>query len=300
MPSGVSGLRVRVLSRLRVGAFGFASLLLGLALLLVAVADSAFGDTFAIGYREDAPPFAARAETVELLPPGWGAAYDGFAVDICREVVDAVTKQTGAEFTEFPVNAGNRFKIESGNDPAFDMLCDTTSISRDRLKYCSFTFPYFVTSISFATAGDVPPISEVKGRKIGLVGGTTAEERLRTEWSNRFGETPTIMRFEDYTEAVAAVADGTLEVLFGDQVLLEKAAENASIPVNVSSDIISTEVYSFCINPEQPELLRIANRTLAELYSGRRIYDLLSRHFAGRGASRLLLMLYTFYAVPEN
>lgn len=280
---------------------------LGVALALVcatALPDpSRAQERLTIGFREDAPPFVSRVDESEInAADAPGAAYRGFTADICRSIITALAdgKDGGVEVSEYPVTAADRFEDAQGNQRAFDMLCDTTSITRERLDYCNFSFPYFVTGIAHASRKPDIALAETQQKSLGLVGGTTAVERLRSEWRLRFNASPHVEPFENYEAGMEALVSGKIEVLFGDQILLEQARETLDAQIFVSDEMLSTELYGLCINPERPDLLRVANATLAELYASGRIYTLVKNHFDGRGASRFLVMLYAFYAVPEN
>ncbi|MBY6006700.1 transporter substrate-binding domain-containing protein [Salipiger bermudensis] len=269
-------------------------------MVVSAAAAEQTGQGLKVGFREDAPPFVSlRAGPPPEGITGPGAEYDGFAATICRAVLDALEPGIG-DVETFPVNAGDRFTLEDGAPRDLDILCDTTSITRERLAFCSFSFPYFVTGISFASREFRSRIGSVEGKRIGLVGGTTAVERLNTEWQRRFGDQPEITQFEDYEQGIEAMTGERIDVLFGDQILLEQAIRDADAGFDVSDDIISTELYGLCINPDRPDLLRVTNDTLAELYGSGQIYSVLSEYFEGRGASRFLVTLYSLYAVPEN
>ena len=261
-------------------------------------------ETLRVGFREDAPPFSRVVEggTGQGSETGFQTRYEGFSVDICRELIDGyleVKPNTTIEFYGFTANT--RFRVEDGEDRQFDLLCDPTSITVERFQYCSFSFPYFVTGISYVTVGRERALDDLAKMKVGIVGRTTAEARLRHEWKQRFDSDPDLVRFDNYADGIQKLSHGDVEGLFGDQVLLERATRDVSRNLFVSDQVYSIELYGFCTNPHRdPVLLQSVNRTLSELYGSGEIYEILSRHFDGRGASRILANLYRVFSVPTE
>ena len=187
-------------------------------------------------------------------------------------------------------------------EPPYDILCDSTSMTRARLSSCAFSFPYFVTGITFATAKSDANV-ELKTlieAKVGLVGGTTAVNRLNAMWQNDFGSDPQATPFEDYATGLAAIETGEIKAVFGDQILLQGAVAEAEGAYTVAKDIYSVELYGVCINPARQNLLLTTNQTLGTLYSSNEIYAILGDHFGGRGASRILTNVYRMFALPEE
>jgi len=263
--------------------------LLPLALAFV-ISMPATAEGLKIGFREDAPPFSSLSE--DPSNESVGAPFTGLSVDLCRVIVTAMPGDVGLQ--EFGFVASDRF---TDTMPPFDLICDPTSITAERFTHCNFSFPYFVTGITFVTEGTPPPLADMAQATIGLVGGTTAEARLEAEWIKEFGTTPSMLDFETYADGIDALEAGRVSALFGDEILLRGATEDGS-DLMISGDVLSVELYAICVDPDRPDLLGQVNATLAELYGSGEIYGMLGRHFEGRGASRLLATLYSIYAVP--
>ena len=273
--------------------------------VLIGIAFGAQADetSLRVGFREDAPPFSAQTESGALTGGTVQAAYEGFSVDICHRILDRYLEgHPDLKVVVSGFTAPMRQEMMKAKKPPFDILCDSTSMTRARLSSCAFSFPYFVTGITFATAkSDVS--SELKTlveAKIGLVGGTTAVNRLNTIWQNDFGADPQAIVFENYAIGLAAIEAGDVEAVFGDQILLQEAVAEADEEYSVAKDIYSVELYGVCINPARQDLLLTANQTLGALYASNEIYEILGDHFGGRGASRILTNVYRMYALPEE
>lgn len=253
-----------------------------------------------LGLREDAPPFSSRVEGAPA-DAAFDAAYAGFSVSLCSRVVDTLKRRQPALAVEHVgITAMTRFPDGDNQGETWDLLCDPTSITQARLDWCAFSFPFFVTGIAYAARDPSATAESLGGQPVALVGETTADTGLKSDWESRYGSAPRFERVEDYKTAVAAMEAGKVAAVFGDQVLLQEALAEAKLDMEVSADVLSIELYGFCVAPDRPDVLAAVNATLAELYRSGEVYRLLSRDFDGRGATRLLSNLYTLYAVAEE
>ena len=113
-------------------------------------------------------------------------------VDVCSEVLDRLTDISeeienadghgvdfgGAEIVVVPVEANNRFsKLDDGS---IDILCGPNSITPKRLSRYIFTFPLFLSGISYATLRDFSETEyhEEPDEIVGMVKDTTALEGM--------------------------------------------------------------------------------------------------------------------------
>ena len=254
-----------------------------------------------LGMREDAPPFSALVEGADPATAAFDEAYSGFSVSLCSEVVQTLRahKKT-MQVEHVGVSAQTRFPSKERKAETWDLLCDSTSMTIARFDWCAFSFPFFVTGITYATRNPEAKTEDLAGQSAALVGATTADNGLRAEWERRHGTAPAFESFDDYETAVAAFAAGKVEAVFGDQVLLQEALTEAGVDVKLSSDMLSIELYGFCVAPGRHDVLAAVNATLARLYTNGEIYKILGRDFDGRGASRLLRSLYRLHAVAEE
>ncbi|WP_255011644.1 transporter substrate-binding domain-containing protein [Roseovarius sp. M141] len=298
LPTGIPDMRLGVLPDMRAHLCAVMSILIGLA--SGAQADET---TLRVGFREDAPPFSAQTESGALTGGTVQAAYEGFSVDICHRIVDSYLEgHPDLKVVVFGFTAPKREEMMEAREPTFDILCDSTSMTRARLSSCAFSFPYFVTGITYATAKSDTGVElkTLAEAKVGLVGGTTAVNRLNTMWQNDFGVDPQATLYEDYATGLAAIEAGEVKAVFGDQILLQGAVMENEEKFGVAKDIYSVELYGVCINPARQDLLLTTNQTLGSLYASNEIYAILGDHFGGRGASRILTNVYRMFALPEE
>lgn len=268
----------------------------------IAVSGAAAEPSLRFGMRADAPPFSERVPE-SPTDADFDAAYRGFSVLLCSRIANNLQDQMpDLRIDHVAVTAQTRFPSEQHAAEEWDLLCDPTSITQARLDWCSFSFPFFVTGIAYAVRDPALRTADLGGKPAALVGETTADSVLEADWQRRYGAPPEFRESEDYAEAVQALKSGVVEAVFGDQVLLQQALEDAGMAQDtaLSTDVLSIELYGLCVAPERPSLLAAVNATLAQLYRSGEIYDLLGASFDGRGANRLLSNLYRLYSVPEK
>lgn len=160
-----------------------AACFLGLGLCLGSAAASEA--TLVIGVRADAPPFSfyvdRYAQPPEELVDGLPSAnkFDGYVVRICdaalREAArDWIAASDGADlrFMTRVVDASERFDaLRAGK---IDILCDPTTILKERIDGLVASAPIYLSAITFAVP-DPFPISAPCAAILGFVGNTTAD-----------------------------------------------------------------------------------------------------------------------------
>ena len=126
-----------------------------------------------IAYREDAPPFSYKDKIGEPV---------GFMVDLCREVAKKLADQlrvVSLNVVYVPVTAADRF--EAIQQQKADLLCEPTSATLSRREIVDFSIPTFVDGASLMIRADGPhDLKAMAGKKIGVLGGTTTKESLRS------------------------------------------------------------------------------------------------------------------------
>jgi ABC-type amino acid transport substrate-binding protein len=178
--------------------------LLGIGLALGAHAQSADtlkkireGRTIHLGYRTDSPPFSFTAN-------GQPA---GYAVDLCRRVATAVEQAVavpGLAVKWVPLSAANRFdQVASG---AVDLECGNTSATLSRMERFDFSNLIFVDSGALLVLQDtaIGRLSDLGGKSVAVVAGTTTEQSLRSALKERLVEAK-IVSVKDEAEAMASL-----------------------------------------------------------------------------------------------
>ena len=159
------------------------------------------------------------------------------------------------------------FKVESVNFDAImpslvsgkaDFAAAGLTITEDRRQSVDFSIPYMKTGlvIIFRAAKPYLTLGDCRGARIGVQGGTTADE-LTVGTLKQQPE-----RFASYPEACAALKSGRCDLVLCDAILAKNCIVNE--PDLKLSDFVSSEEYAIAVRKGDAALLKLVNETIAE------------------------------------
>ena len=183
----------------------------------------------------------------------------GIDVEICRAVAQKLGREFSCETVDFDS------VIPAVISGKADLAAAGITITEDRKKNVDFSVPYVKTgivviykkSVGFAGA------EQLKGKKIGVQGGTTSE----TYVLNELKQEPE--RSRSPAESVAALKSGRVEFVIADIDPAKNCVKGE--PDLAISDFITSEEYAIAIKKGQPELLKTINETIAEVKADGRL-----------------------------
>jgi ABC-type amino acid transport substrate-binding protein len=249
--------------------------------------------TITIGYRTDAMPFS-YAE---------GGQIDGFSVDLCKRVVTSIERQIKVQLQVkwVPVTSQSRFDAVAKG--TVDMECGASTMTLSRMKQVDFSSVIFVetTNLLVKAAPGPRSISEMSGKTIAVVAGTTNERAINEQIKRRLLDTK-VAAFKTRDEAFAAFDQGKADAYASDRLLLVGAVAKAKDPKSLVliPEELSIEPYGIVL-PRGDSAFRLAvNTGLAQVYSSGAIIEIFRRWFEGVGTpSGVLLSAYALGAIPE-
>ena len=183
----------------------------------------------------------------------------GIDVEICRAIAQKLGREFSCETVDFDS------VIPAVISGKADLAAAGITITEDRKKNVDFSVPYVKTgivviykkSVGFAGA------EQLKGKKIGVQGGTTSE----TYVLNELKQEPE--RSRSPAESVAALKSGRVEFVIADIDPAKNCVKGE--PDLAISDFITSEEYAIAIKKGQPELLKAINETIAEIKADGRL-----------------------------
>lgn len=176
--------------------------------------------TVAIAYRSDASPFSFVDQSKEPT---------GYSIELCRRVVSMIAQQIGAEGVQIkwvPVTVQTRMEaIEKGQA---DMECGSTTVTLSRLKHVNFSSFTFVDGTGLLIKADSPArqLSDLSGKKIGVIPGTTNEKALN-DALKRTVINATVVPLKTREDGLAQLEGGQIDAFASDKVLLMALAPKA-------------------------------------------------------------------------
>jgi len=126
-----------------------------------------------IGHREASVPFSYINDEQKV---------EGYSVDLCMKVVDAVRQRLNKpdlKVTFTPINVTNRIPLVANG--TIDLECGTTSNFLARQEQVEFSPIYYVTGTQLLVkaASAVKDIEDLKGRRVAALQGSSNEAAVR-------------------------------------------------------------------------------------------------------------------------
>lgn len=249
----------------------------------------------AIAYRSDATPFSFVDESKQPL---------GFSIDLCRRVVAAIAQQIGVDGMQIqwvPVTTQDRMEaVEKGKA---DMECGSTTVTLSRSKRVNFSSYIFVdgTGLLVKTDSKAQRLSDLGGKKIGVVAGTSNEKALN-DALKRAVINATVVPVKTRDEGLAMFEAGQLDALASDRTLLLALAPKAKDPKAISllGEDLSFEPYAIVLPRNDDDFRLAVNAALAQIYRSGDIAGIFRRWFGALGQPGVMLnATYMLGAIPE-
>jgi glutamate/aspartate transport system substrate-binding protein len=284
-----------------VHAWGTTALRLAALLCVVVMSGAAFAQTHVpadsrlksiiakkvirLAYRADARPFSFVNDAKEPL---------GYTIDLCKQVTNSIARQFGLQELKIewvPVTVETRFSSVAGGKA--DLECGSSTVTLGRMKEVDFSIFVFVesTGLLVARASKLRALSEMGGKKIAVVTGTT-NARAVAEQVDRQKLDIALIPAKDRDEGVALLEAGQVDGFASDKLLLAGAQFKKPDAFVLLPDDLSIEQYAIVV-PRGDWALRLAvNTGLAQIFRSGRTVELFERWFFGARPGLLLEAVY--------
>jgi glutamate/aspartate transport system substrate-binding protein len=252
--------------------------------------------TVTIAYRADAMPFSFTDDKKEI---------GGFSIDLCKRVVALMERQLKSkgplQIKWHPVTVQNR--LEAVAKGQADMECGSSTVTLSRMKEVDFSSYIFVASTGLMTksAAGIRSLSDLSGKRIAVVGGTTNETAVNTQLKER-KVSATVVAFKSRDEAFAAFEQGKADAFASDKLLLIGAAEKVKDQkaLLILPDELSFEPYGIVLPRGDAEFRLAVNTALAHIYRSGEIMEIFGRWFGSFGdPGTFTKAMYILGAIPE-
>jgi ABC-type amino acid transport substrate-binding protein len=199
------------------------------------------------------------------------------------------------------VTVQSRFDVVAKGNA--DMECGASTITLGRMKQVDFSSVTFVesTGLMVKAASGVRSLSDLAGRKIVVIRGTTNERAVAAQLKRRQLNT-TVVQVSSGDEALAALESGKADAFASDRLLLVGAVPKAKDPRSLIllGEQLSIEPYGIVL-PRGDSALRLAvNTALAQVYASGEIDEIFRRWFGQFGPPPAIMdAAYLLGAFPE-
>jgi len=248
-----------------------------------------------VAYSRDSLPFSFS---------GPGSEPAGYTIDLCKRVIAQISRATGVPDLKITWVAGTTPErlqmIASGRA---DLDCANTTQTLGRLANVDFSSLIFLDAGGFLVRSDstINRASELAGKKIVVLQGTTTETRLRDVLRERLINA-TIVPINDAKVGVAMLEAGSADAYAGDKIKLVGLAVDAKNPEKLAllTEELSFEPYAIAL-PRNDSALRLeVNRALSRVYLSGEIETIFNQWLGKLGRpTGLLAGMYLLYSIPE-
>ncbi|MEP7181701.1 MAG: amino acid ABC transporter substrate-binding protein [Betaproteobacteria bacterium] len=228
-----------------------------------------------LGVRESSVPFSFL--DAQKQP-------QGYSVDLCLRAADAIKaelRMPRLDVRFVPVSSANRIPALLENK--VDLECGSTTNTRDRQKQVAFAYTSFVAGIKMLAkvSSGINGIEDLRGKAVVVTKGTTSEKMLNTINDERLLKLKIIVS-PDHAESFRRVETGEAVAFPMDDVLLYGLISRSKKPDDfaVVGKYMSVEPYAIMMRKDEPQLERIVNRALNELFQSGEIRRIYAKWFA--------------------
>ena len=158
-----------------------------------------------VGVSKESKPFAYTNEKGELV---------GYDVDLAKYIAQYIVKNREA-VEIVPIETSERLiKASTGE---VDIVISTLTITPQRQELVSFSIPYDVAgqAIMVSSNSEIRSMSDLNGKVVGVVFGTTAEKNLPD-----MVPTANLRGFKNYSDAHKALKAGHINAITSDDTIL--------------------------------------------------------------------------------
>ena len=264
-------------------------LLLSLALALPAPAQTLDkirkSGTLTLGYIDGAAPFSYADANGEPR---------GYSVDLCRAVAAAVAAQLERpQLKTRWVKLTVQNRIDAVRKRQVDVECSTTTWTLARQRLVDFSLVTFVDGGSILTKAQdegLRRLSDFRGRRIAVIGGTTTEKALRDALSGAMVQAE-LVNVGSRDEGLALLRGGKVDGFASDRTTLIGVVQRraAGDAFRLLESDFSIEQYALMLPRNDADFRLAVNRGLARLYRSGEIDEIYERWMGALGPPSVLL-----------
>lgn len=182
--------------------------------------------------------------------------FQGFDVDVSNEIA----KRLGVE-TEFIATKWDGL-IGGLKADKFDIIIGQMTVTEERKKSVDFTDPYVVTGSVLVTREntvDITKLEDIKGKKVGVGGGTTFEEVAKSV------DGADVKLYQSVNDYIQDLTNKRLDVIINDQLLMGYNIQENNLPIKISSDILNKDEIGMAVNKGNNDFIEKVNAALIEM-----------------------------------
>jgi glutamate/aspartate transport system substrate-binding protein len=227
--------------------------------------------TITLGVRDSSIPFSYLDDK---------QSYQGYSIDLCMRIVNAVQKQLGMTSLNVkmnPVTSATRIPLMANG--TIDLECGSTTNNLERQKQVAFAPTTFLTAnrLLAKKTANIQSLNDMKGKTLVSTAGTSNLKQVTTLNGER-NLGMNIMAAKDHAEAFLMVETGRAVAFAMDDILLASLAASSKAPneYEITKEALSVEPYGIMLRRDDPEFKKVVDTAIANVFSSgdiNRIYN---------------------------
>jgi len=224
-----------------------------------------------MGHRESSVPFSYIGDD---------GKPQGYSIDLCMKVIDAVKTELGMpdlKINLVPVTSQTRIALMANG--TIDLECGSTTHNLTRRKQVDYLPTTFITGTKIASkkGSGITEIEDLEGKTVALSLGTTNEKAIKRVAAQNGINIKTIM-VKDHPQGWLALETGRADAYASDDVLLYGLISKSKNPeeFQVTGRFLSYDPYGIMVPKDDSTYRLIGETTLADLMASgeaEAIYD---------------------------
>jgi polar amino acid transport system substrate-binding protein/glutamate/aspartate transport system substrate-binding protein len=198
------------------------------------------------------------------------------------------------------VTAANRFDAVERRE--VDLLCEPTSVTLARRERVDFSIATFIDGASLLSRDtSLRNLKGMAGRNIGVLSGTTTEQRLRG-FLREQGIAAEVVPASTHEDGLAMIDSGKVSAYFADQTILVALLNQSKDPekLAIAQEYMSMEIYALALPRGDNEFRLAVDTALSRIYRGGEIGAVFDQAFGGKiRPTEILRTLYMVSGFPD-
>ena len=250
-----------------------------------------------IGHREASVPYSYLNTDQKV---------EGYSIDYCLRVVDAIKKRLGRQDIEIhyvPINTTNRIPLVANG--TVDIECGTTTNTLARHEQVAFSPVFYLTGTQLLVRTDAgfKDFEDLKGKRVAVLQGSSNDSSLRAlNDEQHLGIT--LVYVKDLGEGALLVENDRVDAFAADGGQIQvyaatKARQKGSLAV--VGRLLTYDPYSAMYQRGDAEFALLVTRTYSEMFRSGEAERLYQHWFGPLGIplSPLLKAAFQIQALPE-
>jgi glutamate/aspartate transport system substrate-binding protein len=230
--------------------------------------------TITLGVRDSSIPFSYLDDK---------QSYQGYSIDLCMKIVNAVQKQLGLTSLNVkmnPVTSATRIPLMANG--TVDLECGSTTNNLERQKQVAFAPTTFVTAnrLLAKKSSHINTLDDMKGKNLVSTSGTSNLKQVTALNAER-NLGMNIMAAKDHAEAFLMVETGRATAFAMDDILLASLAASSKSPneYTITKEALSVEPYGIMLRRDDPQFKKVVDSAIENVFKSGEINKIYAKWF---------------------